>query len=166
MKIAFVGISHQTIVLAAFLINKKIEVSIFETDVKLIDKYKKKALFNLEPGINKILKKNYQFIKVTKDFKKLKNFTIIHFTQDINLDNKYAKDYKKFMNLKYLVIDCLRQKTHPSHFNLDDVLELNILFKPKRMILTNLHSDLDYDKLMNILPKNVKPAYDGLTLDF
>ena len=78
----------------------------------------------------------------------------------------YAKDYKKFMNLKYLVIDCLRQKTHPSHFNLDDVLELNILFKPKRMILTNLHSDLDYDKLMNILPKNVKPAYDGLILDF
>ena len=78
----------------------------------------------------------------------------------------YAKDYKKFMNLKYLVIDCLRHKTHPSHFNLDDVLELNILFKPKKMILTNLHSDLDYDKLMNILPKNVKPAYDGLTLDF
>ena len=70
------------------------------------------------------------------------------------------------MNLKYLVRDCLRQKTHPSHFNLDDVLELNILFKPKKMILTNLHSDLDYDKLMNILPKNVKPAYDGLTLDF
>ena len=33
------------------------------------------------------------------------------------------------------------------------------------MILTNLHSDLDYVKLSNILPKNIKPAYDGLSLD-
>ena len=78
----------------------------------------------------------------------------------------YIKDYKKFMNLKYLVIDCLRYKTHPSHFNLTDVLKLNIFLKPKMMILTNLHSDLDYGKLLNILPKNIKPAYDGLTLSF
>ena len=78
----------------------------------------------------------------------------------------YIKDYKKFMNLKYLVIDCLRYKTHPSHFNLTDVLKLNILLKPTMMILTNLHSDLDYGKLLNILPKNIKPAYDGLTLNF
>ena len=32
------------------------------------------------------------------------------------------------------------------------------------MILTNLHSDLDYDDLLDILPKNIKPAYDGLTV--
>ena len=32
------------------------------------------------------------------------------------------------------------------------------------MILTNLHSDLDYKTLLDILPNNIKPAYDGLTL--
>ena len=78
----------------------------------------------------------------------------------------YEKDYQKFKKLDYLVIDCLRYKKHPSHFNLEDVLRLNILLKPKKMILTNLHSDLDYEKLLNILPKNVKPAYDGLSLNF
>ena len=26
------------------------------------------------------------------------------------------------------------------------------------------HSDLDYDDLLDILPKNIKPAYDGLTV--
>ena len=36
--------------------------------------------------------------------------------------------------------------------------------KPKKAILTNLHSDLDYKTLKNWLPKNVIPAYDGLTL--
>ena len=78
----------------------------------------------------------------------------------------YKKDYKKFFKLDYIVIDCLRYKAHPSHFNLDEVLKMNIDLKPKKLILTNLHSDLDYDKLINILPKNTKPAYDGLTLNF
>jgi len=78
----------------------------------------------------------------------------------------FKKDYKKFFKLNYLIIDCLRYKAHPSHFNLDDILKININLKPKRIIITNLHSDLDYDKLINILPKNIKPAYDGLTLNF
>ena len=78
----------------------------------------------------------------------------------------FEKDFNKFTNLNFLIIDCLRYKFHPSHFNLDDVLRLNIKLKPKRMILTNLHSDLDYETLLNILPKNIKPAYDGLSLNF
>ena len=78
----------------------------------------------------------------------------------------FEKDYNKFNNLNFLIIDCLRYKFHPSHFNLDDVLRLNIKLKPKRMILTNLHSDLDYGTLLNILPRNIKPAYDGLSLNF
>tara|TARA_B100001057_G_scaffold118265_1_gene116852 strand:- start:1125 stop:1883 length:759 start_codon:yes stop_codon:yes gene_type:complete len=78
----------------------------------------------------------------------------------------YKKDYQKFFKLDFLIIDCLRYEAHPSHFNLDDVLKMNIDLKPRKLILTNLHSDLDYDKLINILPKNTKPAYDGLTLNF
>ncbi len=78
----------------------------------------------------------------------------------------YKKDYKKFKNLDYIIIDCLRYKKHPSHFNLEDILSLNKIFKPKKMILTNLHSDLDYNELSNILPKNIKPAHDGLSIKF
>ena len=65
-----------------------------------------------------------------------------------------------------MVIDCLRYKKHPSHFNLEDILDLNDFLRPNKMILTNLHSDLDYKKLLDILPKNIKPAYDGLSIDF
>ena len=88
----------------------------------------------------------------------------IAYLPDVN--EIYKKDYSKFRNLNYLIIDCLRYKKHPSHFNLNDVLNLNVLLKPKKMILTNLHSDLDYDKLLNILPKNIKPAYDGFSINF
>ena len=62
----------------------------------------------------------------------------------------FEKDFNKFANSNFLITDCLRYRFHPVHFNLDDVLRLNIKLKPKRMILTNLHSDLDYETLLNI----------------
>ena len=75
----------------------------------------------------------------------------------------YTKDYKFFKNIKFLVIDCLRLNYHPSHFNLNDVLYLNKILQPKKTILTNLHSDLDFNYLVKILPKNIVPAYDGMS---
>ena len=76
----------------------------------------------------------------------------------------YKKDFKYFKNLKYLIIDCLWYRNHPSHFNLIKSLEMINIFLPKKAILTNLHTDIDYDKIKKLLPKNVTPAYDGLTL--
>ena len=75
------------------------------------------------------------------------------------------KDFKYFKGLKYLIIDCLWIRNHPSHLNLEKSLKLIKEFKPKKAILTNLHSDLDYNKLLNILPNNIKPAYDGMKLN-
>ena len=75
------------------------------------------------------------------------------------------KDYEYFKNLKYLILDCLWIKLHPSHLNLESSLKLINEFKPEKAILTNLHSDLDYRYLKKILPKNVNPAYDGLSIN-
>ena len=74
------------------------------------------------------------------------------------------KNLKYFKKLKYLIIDCLWLRYHPSHLNLENSLRYIKLFKPKKAILTNLHSDLDYDFLKNNLPKNIIPAFDGLTI--
>ncbi|MDB9820746.1 MBL fold metallo-hydrolase [Candidatus Pelagibacter sp.] len=77
----------------------------------------------------------------------------------------YKKDYKKLMKLDYLIIDCLRYKSHSAHFNLDQVLHLAKVLSPKRTILTNMHSDLDYNQLLKILPNNILPGYDGLSVN-
>ena len=71
----------------------------------------------------------------------------------------------KLKNLKYLIIDCLKIKKHPSHFNLKEAIDISKYINPKKTILTNLHHDLDYNYLLNILPANVIPAYDGLRLN-
>ncbi len=77
----------------------------------------------------------------------------------------YNKNFKDFKNLNYLVIDCLWYNYHPSHFNLETSLSVIKKFKPKKAILTNLSPVLDYNRLKKLLPKNVIPAYDGLTVE-
>ena len=72
---------------------------------------------------------------------------------------------RQFKNLKYLIIDCLKFNKNPAHFNLEESMFIHNCLKPKKTILTNLHHDLDYDFLLNKLPNNIIPAYDGLTLN-
>ena len=74
------------------------------------------------------------------------------------------KDYSQIYKIKYLVIDCLKEDPHPSHYNLCKVLELIKKIKPKKTILTNLHCSLDYENLKKKLPKSVIPAFDGMKL--
>ena len=37
--------------------------------------------------------------------------------------------------------------------------------RPRRAILTNLHTDLDYETLRKSLPPHVTPAYDGMRVE-
>ncbi|MFN3890377.1 MAG: MBL fold metallo-hydrolase [Beijerinckiaceae bacterium] len=64
------------------------------------------------------------------------------------------------------IIDALRYTRHPSHFCLEQALGWISRMKPRRAVLTNLHTDLDYDTLSSELPKGVIAAYDGMRLDF
>jgi phosphoribosyl 1,2-cyclic phosphate phosphodiesterase len=68
------------------------------------------------------------------------------------------------LGLDVWVLDALRYKPHPSHFSVADALAWIERIKPKRAILTNLHSDLDYEELRRRLPGHVEPAYDGLCI--
>jgi phosphoribosyl 1,2-cyclic phosphate phosphodiesterase len=63
------------------------------------------------------------------------------------------------------IVDALRKAPHPSHMNLDEALDWIARVKPKRAILTNLHSDLDYEALRRSLPAHVEPAFDGMRLE-
>lgn len=61
------------------------------------------------------------------------------------------------------IVDALRKTPHPSHFNLDEALAWIARIKPKRAILTNLHTDMDYASLRKHLPSNVEPGFDGMS---
>jgi phosphoribosyl 1,2-cyclic phosphate phosphodiesterase len=63
------------------------------------------------------------------------------------------------------IIDALRYRPHPSHFSLEEALSWIETMRPRRAILTNLHTDLDYETLRASLPAHVTPAYDGMRVE-
>lgn len=68
--------------------------------------------------------------------------------------------------LKHLdvwIIDALRYAPHPSHFTVKEALAHIAKLRPRRAILTDLHTDLDYATLNRELPAGVEPAFDGLS---
>jgi phosphoribosyl 1,2-cyclic phosphate phosphodiesterase len=63
------------------------------------------------------------------------------------------------------IVDALRYRPHPSHWSVDETLAWIERLRPARAVLTNLHSDLDYEALRAKLPAHVEPAFDGMILE-
>jgi phosphoribosyl 1,2-cyclic phosphate phosphodiesterase len=63
------------------------------------------------------------------------------------------------------IVDALRYHPHPSHFSVADAVRWIDRVQPKRAILTNMHTDLDYETLAVQVPANVVPAYDGMRFE-
>jgi phosphoribosyl 1,2-cyclic phosphate phosphodiesterase len=63
------------------------------------------------------------------------------------------------------IVDALRYTQHPTHFSVEDALRWIRRVKPRRAILTNMHSDLDYEVLRGQLPEGVVPAFDGMRIE-
>ena len=74
------------------------------------------------------------------------------------------ESWSSLQNLDLWIIDGLRHNPHPSHFSVNDALSWIDRVKPRRAVITNMHSDLDYEVLRLSLPANVIPAYDGMRL--
>lgn len=63
------------------------------------------------------------------------------------------------------VVDCIREKPHPTHSHLERTLGWIDRVKPRRAILTHMDESLDYETLRRSLPKGVEPGYDGLVAE-
>ncbi|MGP6433907.1 MBL fold metallo-hydrolase, partial [Pseudomonas paraglycinae] len=81
---------------------------------------------------------------------------------DVSLIPEASLD--RLRGLDLLIIDALRDTPHPTHFSVSDALALIATVQPRRAVLTNLHTDLDYAALSARLPDGVVPACDGMSL--
>jgi phosphoribosyl 1,2-cyclic phosphate phosphodiesterase len=80
-----------------------------------------------------------------------------------DLKNLPGDSIAALQGLDVWIVDALRRTPHPSHFNLDETLSWIARIKPKRAILTDMHTDMDYRQLRASLPPHIEPAYDGMT---
>jgi phosphoribosyl 1,2-cyclic phosphate phosphodiesterase len=90
-------------------------------------------------------------------------FGALAYTPDVKRIPEASRPYLE--GLEVWIIDALRYRPHPSHFSLDDALKEIDAMRPRRAILTNLHTDLDYETLRKSLPAHVIPAYDGMRVE-
>ena len=67
--------------------------------------------------------------------------------------------------VEVFIVDALRDTPHPTHAHVERSLEWIAELKPARGVLTNMHSDLDYNELRGRLPPGVEPAYDGMVIE-
>jgi phosphoribosyl 1,2-cyclic phosphate phosphodiesterase len=90
-------------------------------------------------------------------------FGDIAYTPDVNGIPEESIGHLRDLDL--WIVDALRYMPHPSHFSLAETLAWIARLEPKRAILTNLHNDLDFERLRAELPPNVEPAYDGMRIE-
>jgi phosphoribosyl 1,2-cyclic phosphate phosphodiesterase len=66
--------------------------------------------------------------------------------------------------LDTLVIGALRYAAHPTHFCIDEVLEVVERLKPRQTYLTHMAHEIDYATAKRELPDGIDPGFDGLSI--
>ncbi len=87
-------------------------------------------------------------------------FNDVAYTPDVN--DIPERSIPALENLDLWIIDALRYTPHPSHFSVADALSWIKRMKPRRAIITNMHTDIDYEVFRQELPADIAPAYDGM----
>jgi len=67
--------------------------------------------------------------------------------------------------LDVVVIDALRVRTHPTHFSLDQAVDVASRLKAGRTFFTHMCHDLSHEATNARLPQGMALAHDGLVLD-
>jgi phosphoribosyl 1,2-cyclic phosphate phosphodiesterase len=77
-----------------------------------------------------------------------------------------AREKKKIVGSKVIVINALRKKKHYSHFNLEEALAILNELKPERGFLTHISHQMGlYEEITKELPPFVRLAEDGLKIE-
>lgn len=77
-----------------------------------------------------------------------------------------ACEIVKIKDCKVLVVNCLREEPHATHFNLEEVLHFISLVRPKATYLTHIsHLFGFHEEIQKKLPSNVYVAYDNLEIN-
>lgn len=89
-------------------------------------------------------------------------------------DFAYLTDVKKappqsrkaLTGVRYLVVNALFEKTHPTHLSIPEAIALAHEIGAERTYLTHLTHRYSHEALKARLPDDVEPAYDGLVIEW
>lgn len=71
---------------------------------------------------------------------------------------------EQLQDLDVLILDALRYDSHPTHFGLEDSIEIARRIGARQTYLTHCSCRLDYDRVNQETPEGIEMAYDGLRI--
>jgi phosphoribosyl 1,2-cyclic phosphate phosphodiesterase len=92
-------------------------------------------------------------------------FRVANFAYSSDINGMPPESEAALQNLDTWIVDALRPQFHPSHWSLPETLAWIERLKPRRAILTNMHTDMDFETLRRTLPPGVEPGYDGMRIE-
>jgi len=69
------------------------------------------------------------------------------------------------LDLDVVFLDGLRLESHPTHFHMEESLQMAQKIGAKKTYLIHLTHDYDHDEFNKTLPKGTQLAYDGLVVN-
>ena len=77
------------------------------------------------------------------------------------------EEFSKLEGLEHFIINCVRRGRHISHFSLEGAIEVARRVGARKTCLTPKSHQLPKHRLLSEeLPDGIRPAYDGLVIDF
>lgn len=80
---------------------------------------------------------------------------------DTNFISSYSKN--RLHNLDVLILDALRFHPHPTHFTIEESIEVAQELEAKETYFTHIAHQVSHSKLSKELPEKINLAYDGLS---
>lgn len=92
-------------------------------------------------------------------------FRIGRFAYSTDTDGLDEAAFEVLRDVECWIVDCLRERPHPSHAHLALTLSWIEKVGPKRAFLTHMNHELSYADWCERLPRGILPAHDGLVLE-
>ncbi len=89
-------------------------------------------------------------------------FGDISYATDCN--NIPSESLKIIKGSKYLILDALRERSHGTHYSINEATELAKEIGAEKTYFIHMTHSIDYDACMATLPKGVELAWDGLEI--
>ena len=74
--------------------------------------------------------------------------------------------WNRLFDLDLLILDAVRFDPHPTHLGLYQALDIIAELQPKQALITHISHHFEHESVNNLLPPNVRLAYDGQKITF
>jgi phosphoribosyl 1,2-cyclic phosphate phosphodiesterase len=75
------------------------------------------------------------------------------------------ESWPKLEGLDVLILDALRFRPHPTHFSLEEAIEVAQRVGARRTLFTHISHDMEHAETESHLPESMHLAYDGLHVE-